>query len=1014
MQFRLLGAVDVVVEGQSVKIAAARQKVALALLLLDANHPITINRFIDALWADNPPRTARSQVYITISSLRRLLGEEVIVTAPPGYLIRVPDEAFDLAQFDALVTAGQASAAEGRPSEALTSMRSALRLWRGHAAEDVASPVVQASATRLNEWRVSVWQHCLDLELGLGHHADVIGELSELAAAYPLNERFRAQLILALYRAGRQADALEAFRLTRQTLQAELGLDPGDELRRLEQSILAHDPQLELPRGVEAPPGSLISVRPLPTPRQLPRTIGDFSGREEMLGQICESLAGDDPRDSHHVQVVVLSGRGGVGKTALAVRAGHQLQGAFPDGQLFLRLDSDTQQSASGLLEDVLRSAGIRPEVVPRDLEGRSAMYRSWLADRRVLVVIDGATSAGQLTHFLPGTPGCAAIVTSNQRLASLEGALEIHVGPLDDPSAYRLLTTVIGAERVSAEEDAVRTLIQLCEGLPLALRIVAAKLAARPHWQIARMVRQLVAEERRLDELDLEGMNVRVTINLAYETLDEDARRLFRRLSLAGADDFPPWVNAPLLDLDIDESEELLHRLVQSHLVETRTAEDGTVRFHLHALVRIYAVERLASEETNSDRIASARRLLGCWLFLTTLAHRQVYGGDFAILHGVAEHWPLPPYITNALVADAPDWFRRERAALMSAIRMACSLGLDELCWDLAVTTATLFESGHYSDDWRESHESALALARSARNERGEAALLSSLGFLELGTRLSVAQEHFGEALKIFEAIGDDGGRALALAGLAFADRMDGNYDRALRTYRTAVAGFRAAGDLAGEAYTLKAMGRIHADWQDFGTAEELLNSSLAICKKLDSVRLTAQAQYELGEMYLRQGRLTDAIEALEPVQQWTMETGDVIGQAYALCGLGNARRLIGDLSGAKVALTTALELTTRGDDRLIRGRILLALAELDHALDRNGLAMSRTREAIRVFDEFSPAGLWHARAYELAGRLHEQVGRFAEAQRSWDRAIELAGEADLELVGQLARGLARLRSSV
>jgi tetratricopeptide (TPR) repeat protein len=892
-------------------------------------------------------------------------------------------------------------------------MRSALGLWRGHAAEDVTSEVVQATATRLNERRVSVWQHCLDLELGLGNHANVIGELSELVAAYPLNERFRAQLILALYRAGRQADALEAFRLTRQTLQAELGLDPGDELRRLETSILAHDPQLDLPGGMKAPSGAPFSARQLPTPRQLPRTIGDFTGRQEMLGQICESLAGD-PRDSQDVQVVVLSGRGGVGKTALAVRAGHRLQGAFPDGQLFLRLDSDTQQSASGLLEDVLRSAGIRPEVVPRDLEGRSAMYRSWLADRRVLVVIDGATSVGQLTHFLPGTPGCAAIVTSNQRLASLEGALEINVGPLDDRSAYRLLTTIIGAGRVSAEEGEARTLIQLCEGLPLALRIVAAKLAARPHWQITRMIRQLVGEERRLDELDLDGMSVRVTINLAYETLDEDAKRLFRRLSLAGADDFPPWVSAPLLDLDIAESEELLHRMVQSYLVETRIAEDGTVRFHLHALVRIYAAERLASEETTRDRIASARRLLGCWLFITTLAHRQIYGGDFAVLHGVAEHWPLPPHITDALIEDAPDWFRREGAALMSAIRMACSLGLDELCWDLAVTTATLFESGHYSDDWRESHESALALVRSARNERGEAALLSSLGFLELGTRLSWAQEYFGQALKIFEAIDDDGGRALALAGLAFADRMDGNYDRALQTYRIAVADFRTAGDLAGEAYTLKAMGRIHADWQDFGTAEELLNSSLAICKKLGSVRLTAQAQYELGEMHLRQGRLTDAIEALEPVQQWTMETGDVIGQAYALCALGNARRLIGDLNGARVALVTALELTGRGDDRLIRGRILLALAELDHALDRDGLAMSRTREAIRVFDEFSPAGLWHARAYELAGRLHEQVGRFVEAQRSWDRAIELAGEADLELVGQLASGLARLRSSV
>jgi DNA-binding SARP family transcriptional activator len=1010
LEFGVLGTLEVALDGIRVALAP-RQEVVLALLLLEADNVVSVDRMVDALWADDPPRTARSQVHITISALRRILGEGVIVTRPPGYSIQVPNSTLDLARFKDLVTGGANLAAQQRLPQAVQCLRAALDLWRGPAMEGLDSPPIQAAATRLNERRLSVLQDCMDLELQLGRHREVVAELTELVARNPLNEQFRALLMMALYRAGRQSDALEVFRAGREILQEDLGIDPGEELVNLERAILAHDTQITSPPG-EQVVGLPVKDVILPIPRQLPRTTADFVGREETLSAISDALSGADGAEAHpEVPVVVLTGRPGTGKTALAVRAGHLLHAVFPDGQLFLQLGSDAQRTASGLLEDVLRSIGIRSDVMPADLDGRSALYRSWLADRRVLIVIDGARNDDQFAQLLPGTSGCAAIVTTARRFASLEGACHFEVGPLDEREACRLLESMVGHGRVHAEVEAARELVRLCEGLPLAVRIVAGKLAARPHWRIGRMVRLLRDEQRRLDALDLDGVSVRATLTLVYDRLGENARRLLRRLSLFDADSFPAWICAPLLDLDVDGADEVLQVLVRSHLVDIRVPAEGTVRFHLHDLVRIYAAERFADKEPPAERAGSVRRLLGCWLFNATMAHRRVYGGDFGVLHGHAEHWPLPADIVDTLLEDPAEWFRRERSALMTAIETACRSGLDELCWDLAVTSATLFESGSYSDDWRESHASALGTVRGAQNRRGEAALLYSLGSLETAVNLTAAQDYFEQALNTFDEISDHQGQALALAGLAFIDRHRGCYELALPKYQRAVERFRAAEDLAGEAYTLKAMAQIHADWLDFDTSQQLLDRAWSICTELGSIRLAAQVEYELGELELHRGRLTAAAKAFASVLEQTQQAGDVIGQAYALAGLGNARRLTGDLAGATVALGEALELTRNLDDRLIRGRVLVALTELDFAESHFDLALRRAVEATEVLDKLGSADLWRARALEVLGRLHERAGQASLAEGAWQSALEQATGADAALVSRLTTELERLR---
>ena len=1012
MEFRLLGPVEVVINDKPVAIAASRKQITLALLLLEAGHVVSVDRIIDALWGDEPPRTARSQVQITISALRGLLGEFEIVTQPPGYMIKAPPESIDLACFKKLKISGTRAAAEQRIPEAVTDLRAALALWRGPALEGIQSEVIQGAATRLTESRIATHQDCLELELQLGRPREIISELTELVAEHPMNERFRGQLMLALYRGGRQADALEAFRTGRDVLREELGLDPGPELCRLGQAILTRDPEID-PPGPWAPaelPGLPGKAAGTPVPRQLPRTISEFIGRDEILAKISLIVSGQNMTgDSLDVPVVLLTGRGGVGKTSLAVHAAHLLSSEFPDGQLFLQLRPDMPRSSVLLIEHLLRSLGVLSGAMPPDLEGCMATYRSMLAGRRVLIVIDGAQHKNDIAPFLPGTRGCAAIVTCGQHIDELEGVHQIPVGPLDDEAARSLLMSLTSERQVTAEPAAAGELISLCEGIPLALRVVAAKLSV---WPISHMVRLLQDETRRLDELDFKGASIRATIAVGYDSLDESAQRLLRRLSLVGTGGFASWLGAPLLDVDIGYAEYLLQQLVAAHLVEATVMEDEAVRFHLHDLVRIYAAERCGEAESTADRLDAMRRLLRCWLFISTTARRRIYGGDFAALHGTAEHWRLPED-SVVLRLNPIEWFGIERDSLVTTVFQAAQLGMDELCWDLAATAVTVFESGLSGDDWRDSHNSALDVVRRAGNKRGEAALLYSLGTLETSVRIAMANSYFEQSLKIFDEIGDKQGQALVLSGLGLVDTLNGDYDQALARYEQAIAGFRQIEDVASEAYTLKSMAQISAERLEFAAAERILDDALLIARKLGAPRLTAQVEYALAELQLRKGRTEAAADAFSSVLRLTMEAGDIVGQAFALAGAGNAKRMLGDFAGAESALCAALDLAWRAGNRLIRGRALLGLAELHLARDEASAALGRVEEALMVFREHGAKGVWQAKALELLGRVHERAGRPGIAMHSWEAAAELARRIDSSLAGQIAKSLTRVRAA-
>jgi DNA-binding SARP family transcriptional activator len=981
LEFRLLGPLEVVANGQIVEIGSARQRIVLSMLLLQANQEVPLGRLVDAVWADTPPTTAKSQIQTCVSALRRQLAGGgascQIVTRSVGYSILVPDEALDVGRFGQLAAAGRVAAGEQHLDEAVLDLRAALALWRGPAADGVESKLVQAVATRLNEKRLSVLEECIELELALGRHHDLTGDLSELVKQYPLRERLRAQHMLALYRSGRQAEALESFREARQLFIEELGLDPGEELRALERAVLASDPLLDLAsQGLSG--RDPVKRDAAVVPRQLTAAIADFTGREDLQHSVTSLLAISNPAEPRFLPIVVFTGKAGVGKTALALHVSHAVRGDYPDGQLFAQLREADGRPVSPLAiqERFLAALGLAPSELPAGLAERTAMYRSVLGDRRILVVLDDADSVNQVLPLIPGSPSCAVVVTSRHPLSGLHGAHPFELSDLDEQTSVDLLARVIGRERVEAEASAALTLVRLCGCLPLALRIVAAKLAMRKHWRIDKMVRRMTNEGKRLDELVLSGVGIRATLTLSYDSLAPVARRLFLRLGLLGAADFASWVAAPLLDMEAEDAGDILESLVEARLVEVRVHDDGWPRFRLHDLVRIYALERLA-EEPIAERALALRRLLGCWLSLAGEAHRRSYGGDFLKLHGNAPRWPLAPDVVDQLLVKPLSWLRGERAGLVSAVLQSAQVGFDELCWDLATTSVTLFESEHQVRDWRKTHEVALDATRRAGNLRGEAAVLCSLGNLAIGERMGDPARYLEPALRIFEKIEDAHGCALTLANLALADRLGGRYEQALARYQAALTGFRAVGDRVGEVDALTGIAQVQTDLGQFEVAEESFDRARANCRSLMVPRIMAQTKYRLGEFFLRRGDLERAEQTFRSVLQLVRDERDRVGETYALQSLGAVYTRQQQYAQAEDHLLAALRLSRQLEDHLVHGRVLLEYAEFYLATDEPELAGSHIDEAFAVFGEMGPASVWRGRLLELKARRDAHIGR-------------------------------------
>ncbi|MFE5094798.1 BTAD domain-containing putative transcriptional regulator [Streptomyces sp. NPDC056638] len=727
MQFRILGPLEVVDDGRHIDVSGQRQRTVLAMLLLESGRVVSNDRLVEAIWERKPPATSRTQVQIGICALRRMLPAEPhpgpIVTRSPGYLLRMAEGQLDLHAFEERVAAGRRAAAAHQPQQAVKELRAALGLWQGHALTDISSKPVRASAVQLDERRLAVQEQCLELELRLGHHHRAVSELGALVTAHPLRERLRVLLMTALHRAGRQAEALDAYRQARAALVERLGIEPGAELQRLHRMILAGEEEWGAPPRVQpfikvtapaaAPggPGSGPAVPALPAvpataavpahkiPRLLPADIADFTGRTRAIQRILAAPTRTDaPRTV--VPVTVITGRGGSGKTTLAVHVAHRLAPDYPDGQLFAKLSGAPGHptSAAEVLRRFLRALGVSDEAVPSSVEERAEMYRDLLAERRVLVVLDGAASECQVAPLLPGSSGSQVLITSWRRFTGLPADTRIELSRFQRESSVEMLMKIIGRRRVAAEPLAVEELCRACDDLPLVLRAAAARLAARPHRAVADAVAQAEAVDgcadaaRRPDELRHVEQTVRTCMTPAYAALGPEAQRALRRLAQLEIPDFAPWVGAPLLACEPHRAQDLLDELTESYLLDAVVDHASrAVRYRFPAFVRAFALERLAAEESPEEQRAALWRVLDTLAYLTGEAQRRSGHGDPPIPDEPIRCHAMPRSLIDRLLADPFAWYQQERAQVEAAGRQAAEIGLWTISCRLASSSTVL-----------------------------------------------------------------------------------------------------------------------------------------------------------------------------------------------------------------------------------------------------------------------------------------------------------------------------------
>jgi DNA-binding SARP family transcriptional activator/tetratricopeptide (TPR) repeat protein len=1017
VEFRVLGPLDVAVDGRSLDVGGVRQQTVLACLLLDPNRTVSVGRLMEAIYGEDPPPTSRTQVQISISSLRRRFAGagslDIIVTQPQGYAIHVADGELDASRFDRLIHQARAARAGARLAEAVSSYRAALSLWRGPALDGIPSRLVQATVELLAERRITANEDCIELELDLGRHYEVVGELAHLVDEHPLRERLRAQLMIALYRSGRQAEALQVYRLARQTMIDELGIEPDERLQRLEQSILVSDPALNMPAGRAAlvevsPVGDLPATAEMPAvPRLLPTDMADFTGRDIEIDTIEWHLV-HSAEDSSRlaVPIVVIVGMPGIGKSSMVVHASHRVAERFPDGQLFADLHggSSRQVSPMQVLERFIRGLGVPGTAIPEGLDERAELYRALLADRRILVVLDDAAGESQVLPLLPGAAGCSVLITSRSRLAGLPGVKHVPVEVFDSRQSLSLLSQIAGAERVQSDPQAAETLAELCGHLPLALRIAGARLSARPHWSVEQLTQRLEDETRRLDELMHGNLGIRATISLIHESVGEKAKKLFRRLAILDTPLFSGWVGAALLDISLTESEDLLDELTDAQLIEA-TDVGGGVRGHyrFHDLIRLFAREQLALEESAAERRLALERVLGALLFLVEEAHRREYGGAFVLVRGDAPRWLLPARLTGRLLASPLDWYESERTTLVAGIHQAAQAGLADYCWDLAIGAVTLFESRMYLDDWRSTHQIALEATRQAQDVRGQAAMLYSIGSLYIiEQRFGEARRDLDEAVGLFQKADDEYGTALCIRNIAFLDRMAGRREEAAAHYAEALVSFRQAGDQVAEAYVLHNLAQLRIECADYDVAENLLAEALLLSRDAGSRRVEAQVLHRMGDLYLLSGRPDRTAEVLATGMACVREIGDPVGEAYTLHGLGVAQVRLGEFAEAESAMRRALQLATSVGDQLAGARILLGMAELELAREDPCKAISHCLEALARFRDIG-ATFFEARTLVMLSDAHTARGDAGAARAAAVEALALEALSDTETAEHL-----------
>jgi tetratricopeptide (TPR) repeat protein len=659
--------------------------------------------------------------------------------------------------------------------------------------------------------------------------------------------------------------------------------------------------------GSDETPAEKTAEVPALRPAQLPPDVADFTGRDEQLTQLLQVLHPGSTDKA--VVITALAGMAGVGKTALAVHAAHRLRERFPDGQLYvdLRGADRVPLDPTGVLARMLRTLGVAR--TPDTLEERMDLFRSRLADRAVLLLLDNAVTEQQVRPLLPGSPSCGVIVTSRNHLAGLAGVRLIDLDVFEPAQAVELLARIVGADRVGAEPEVAERLVRLCGYLPLAVRIAGARLAAKPHWALTRLVDRLEDEHRRLDELRLGDMEVRAGVTLSYEALDPAARRALRLLGLLDVPSFGAWVAAAVLGVPPAGAEDLIERLVEAQLLEVTggSGTSGTDRYRFHDLIRVLARERAEAEDPPADRQAAIRRAFAGWLTVAEEADAHLPSTALGVVRGPVPRWyGRPPVIPDPLA-----WFEAERACLVGAVDQSCRQGFADLAWELVQTLTDFLDLRGSYDEWRHTHERALHVVRDHDDRLGEAVLLR--GLAQLGTYTRPPAEYLSTAEKaraLFAALGETVGESDALWLCAHAHRSAGDVDQALTCLQGALDLAVKAGHHTGEAFAWEGFGEVRREQGQLIEAMECFERCLALWRRLGRSRHVALALHDLGLVHGELGQDQASAQRLQEALTLFGALGDRLSQAGAHHSLGELDLRQGRVTEAEDHLRQALRL--------------------------------------------------------------------------------------------------------
>lgn len=951
MRFLILGPLTVIRADRTIRLVGRRQRTLLAVLLANAGHVVPVEYLVDAVWHGDPPATARRQILNEISALRRALSGAgapdvtPIVSEGRGYRISPRPGELDAQVFAQLVAEALDLARRDAPTAA-GKLRSALGLWRGPALLGVAGRAVEAAAARLDEQRLAAVEECIDLEMGLGRHRELVGELAELVTAHPLRERLVGQLMLALHRCGRQSEALEAYGRLRTRLSDELGLSPGAALRELHVAILRDDPAVQPAAG--PPPAEATAAE---APAQLPADVPVFTGRRAYLERLDALLPAGTARA---MVIATIAGMAGVGKTALAVHWGHRVRARFPDGQLYVDLRgfaADAPVRPVEALAHLLRSLGEPADQIPVDVQTAAGRYRSLLTDRQVLVVLDNAASADQVRPLLPASPGCVVLVTSRDRLTGLiatQGATGLALGVLDPDEAHDLLVAVLGTDRAAAEPRAAAQLARACSYLPLALRVAAANLVGQPWLSIADHVAAL-SEGDPLDALDVDGderAGVRRAFDASYRTLHPDARLAFRLVGLVRGPDVTAAAVAALAGTDLGHARRQLDRLATAHLVH----QHASGRYACHDLLRHFAAERARAEESEAGRVAAVGRLYDWYLHCADHAARVLYPHPLRLPVPAVEV-PAPAGFAGPEAALA--WLDAERANLAAAIGDAAEHGPRAVAWLLADTLRSYFWLRMHVVDWRYAAEAALSAAETEGDLHAQAMALISLGDFHFRRgQAEPAIARYAAALSLAKRTGWARCEAAAIGNLGVMYRDSGRLRQAVQHLRRGVALARDHGSRYSEAIALDALGRAYWQLGQPAEASQCCAQALSINRAIGSRLGEAAALCDLGEILHAQGHLDDAAGCLTGALALFRQIGDRTNQAHTIRVLAAVQCDRGRVEEAAEHADTALELARELADRRIEADALNTLGAVAHrtgrhrdALELHGRALAVTR---------------------------------------------------------------------